>query len=166
MIVRGARPRKMVLSGPCSARARDARPQHRRHGPLQPGGTPRARPHCRFVLSFIRFIPYSLTYSIPLFLKRQCNRTVCGCTVRGARRAVARVVRRRRGGGEHATRPPPRRVGRLVSARSVGPARVWAQSTSGRPRLNESFCPGEPAGRNERGWRLGCSFVACRLCRL
>ena len=38
----------------------------------------RARSHCRFVLPFIRFIPDSLTYSVPLFLKRQCDRTLVG----------------------------------------------------------------------------------------
>jgi hypothetical protein len=32
-----------------------------------------ARSHCRFVLPSIRFIPDSLTYSVPLFLKRQCD---------------------------------------------------------------------------------------------
>jgi hypothetical protein len=36
----------------------------------------RARSHCRFVLPLIHFIPYSLTYSVPLFLKRQCYRTL------------------------------------------------------------------------------------------
>jgi hypothetical protein len=34
-----------------------------------------ARSHCRFVKPPIHFIPYSLTYSVPLFLKRQCDRT-------------------------------------------------------------------------------------------
>ena len=38
----------------------------------------RARSHCRFVLPFIYFIPESLTYSVPLFLKRQCDRTLRG----------------------------------------------------------------------------------------
>jgi hypothetical protein len=32
-------------------------------------------PHCRFALPPIYFIPASLTYSVPLFLKRQCGRT-------------------------------------------------------------------------------------------
>jgi hypothetical protein len=39
-------------------------------------GLLRARSHCRFVLPLIHFIPDSLTYSIPLFLKRQCDRTL------------------------------------------------------------------------------------------
>ena len=36
----------------------------------------RARSHCRFVLPLIHFIPDSLTYSAPEFLKRQCDRTL------------------------------------------------------------------------------------------
>jgi hypothetical protein len=36
----------------------------------------RARSHCRFVRPLIRFIPDSLTYSVPLVLKRQCDRTL------------------------------------------------------------------------------------------
>jgi hypothetical protein len=32
-------------------------------------------PHCRFVPPLIHFIPGSLTISVPLFLKRQCDRT-------------------------------------------------------------------------------------------
>ena len=39
-------------------------------------GTYRARSHCRFVLLFIRFTPDSLTYSVPLFLKGRCDRTL------------------------------------------------------------------------------------------
>ena len=58
------------------------------------GGT-RARSHCRFVQPLIHFIPDSLTYSVPLFLKRQCNRTLGGArrglAARQARRAVRRV---------------------------------------------------------------------------
>ena len=34
-----------------------------------PDGAPRARSHCRFLPPFIHFMPYSLTHSIPLFLK-------------------------------------------------------------------------------------------------
>jgi fructose-1,6-bisphosphatase I len=41
-----------------------------------PKGKLRARSHCRFVLSPIHFIPDLLTYSVPLFLKRQCDRTL------------------------------------------------------------------------------------------
>ena len=37
---------------------------------------PRARSHCRFVLPFIRFVPDSLIHSIPLWSKRQCDRTL------------------------------------------------------------------------------------------
>jgi MFS family permease len=39
-------------------------------------GTLRARSHCRFVPPLIHFIPDLLTYSVPLFLKRQCDRTL------------------------------------------------------------------------------------------
>jgi hypothetical protein len=38
-------------------------------------GERRAPSHCRFVLQHIHFMPDSLTYSVPLFLKRQCDRT-------------------------------------------------------------------------------------------
>jgi hypothetical protein len=38
-------------------------------------GEPRARSHCRFVPPLVRFIPDLLTYLVPLFLKRQCDRT-------------------------------------------------------------------------------------------
>ena len=38
----------------------------------------RARSHCRFAPPLIHFIPDSLTYSVPLFLKRQCDRTLGG----------------------------------------------------------------------------------------
>jgi hypothetical protein len=40
------------------------------------GGRPRARSHCRFVLPHIHFIPALRTYSVPQFLKRQCDRTL------------------------------------------------------------------------------------------
>ena len=36
----------------------------------------RARSHYRFVLPLIHFIPDSLTYSVPLFLRRQRDRTL------------------------------------------------------------------------------------------
>jgi hypothetical protein len=36
----------------------------------------RARSHCRFVPPLMHFIPDLLTYSSPLFLKRQCDRTL------------------------------------------------------------------------------------------
>jgi hypothetical protein len=52
--------------------------------PLERSGPPhragavrrRAQSHCRFVLPRVHFTPYSLTYSVPLFLKRQCDRTL------------------------------------------------------------------------------------------
>ena len=42
-----------------------------------PGRPIRARSHCRSVLPRIHFIPGSLIYSVPLFLKRQCDWTLC-----------------------------------------------------------------------------------------
>ena len=44
--------------------------------PQQPSGRPRARSHCRFAPPLIHFITDLLTYSVPLFLKRQCDRTL------------------------------------------------------------------------------------------
>ena len=49
----------------------------RRRGLRRRGGL-RARSQCRFVLLPIHFIPESLTSSIPLFLKRQCDQTLGG----------------------------------------------------------------------------------------
>jgi hypothetical protein len=39
-------------------------------------GTRRARSRCRFAPPLIHFVRDSLTYSVPLFLKRQCDRTL------------------------------------------------------------------------------------------
>ena len=41
-----------------------------------PDGANRARLHGCFVPPLIHFIPHSLTYSVHLFLKRQCDRTI------------------------------------------------------------------------------------------
>jgi hypothetical protein len=57
-----------------------------------PGGAARARSHCRFVPPLIHFIPDLLTRSAPLFLKRQCDRTL------GAARDGRRERRVRRHG--------------------------------------------------------------------
>jgi hypothetical protein len=46
-------------------------------------GAARARPRCRFAPQLIHFIPDSLTCSVPLFLKRQCERSL-GATFRWA----------------------------------------------------------------------------------
>jgi hypothetical protein len=56
----------------------------------------RARSHCRFVLLLIQFIPNSLTYSVPLYLKRQCDRTLFLGARRPARPRCA-LDRRREG---------------------------------------------------------------------
>jgi hypothetical protein len=42
------------------------------------GGGDRARSHCHFARPLVHFTPDSLTYSVPLFLKRQCDRTLGG----------------------------------------------------------------------------------------
>jgi hypothetical protein len=39
-------------------------------------GTRSARLHSRFVMPLIHFILYPRTYSVPLFLKRHCDRTL------------------------------------------------------------------------------------------
>ena len=41
-------------------------------------GGARARSHCRFVPPLVHFTPDLLTYSVPLFLKRQCDRNLGG----------------------------------------------------------------------------------------
>ena len=56
----------------------------------------RARSHCRFVLLLIQFIPESLTYSVPLILKRQCNRTPRRTTSASRTLGAACRTRRRR----------------------------------------------------------------------
>ena len=45
-------------------------------GPSAAGGDARARSRCRFALPLIHFIPDSRTYSVSLFLKRRCDRTL------------------------------------------------------------------------------------------
>jgi hypothetical protein len=68
-------------------------------GPETDAVTPRARSHCRFAPPLIHFIPESLTYSVPLFLKRQCDRTLgdAGDCIVGRRRVLQ--ARRDRGRG-------------------------------------------------------------------
>jgi hypothetical protein len=66
-----------------------AAPDHPDPGvPLQQAGDGlpgRAQSHCRFVPPLIHFIPDSLTYSVPCFLKRQCDRNpLPGLRLRGA----------------------------------------------------------------------------------
>ena len=73
------------------------------------GGEVRARSHCRFVQPPIHFIPDALTYSVPVFLKRQCDRTPGG----GAHGDAAFVVGvethpvlQRPNDGDHLVPPP------------------------------------------------------------
>jgi hypothetical protein len=49
-------------------------------------GAARARSHCRVAPPLIHFIPDSLTYSVPLSLKRQSDRTLGAATHRPRRR--------------------------------------------------------------------------------
>jgi hypothetical protein len=58
---------------------------HRRE-PRQPRGGARARPRCRFAPPLVHFPPYSLTYSVPRFLKWQYDRTLGGAAAAGGRR--------------------------------------------------------------------------------
>ena len=62
------------------------------------GGQRRARSQCRFVLPVTHFIPDSLTYSVPIFLKRRCDRTL-------GQRAPGAVAGDGGGGGVAASRP-------------------------------------------------------------
>ena len=55
------------------------------HGSARAEARARARPHPRFVLPLIHFIPDLLTYLVPLFLKRQCDRTLGTLTASGMR---------------------------------------------------------------------------------
>ena len=67
-------------------------------------GVGRARSHCRFVLLRIHFIPYLLTYLVPLFLKRQWDRTLGVDGVLGQRRpATSRATSEQAPGRD----PPP-----------------------------------------------------------
>ena len=68
--------RRAVRPGRVAGRARLL---GRREGPAAVGVQAldyTVRSHRHFVLSPIHFIPDLLTYSVPLFLKRQCDRTL------------------------------------------------------------------------------------------
>jgi hypothetical protein len=67
-------------------------PRGRAAGPPALQGLARARSHCRFVPPLIHFTPDSLRDLVPLFLKRQCDRTL-GLPAAGAR-GGQRVPRR------------------------------------------------------------------------
>jgi hypothetical protein len=54
------------------------RPPARRRGGQRERGGARARSHCRFVPPLIRFTLGSRTCSVPLIMKRQCDRTLGG----------------------------------------------------------------------------------------
>jgi hypothetical protein len=57
------------------------------------GARARARSHCRFVPPFIHFIPNSLSYSVPLYLKRQCDRTLGAGSFEDAQQARLMLIK-------------------------------------------------------------------------
>ena len=74
-----------MASPPMAIRARDSaravRQQERRGlADLLRLDLRRVLSHCRFVLPFIRFTPDVLRGSVPLFLKRQCDRTLASAS--------------------------------------------------------------------------------------
>jgi hypothetical protein len=70
---RSVTPRSAARTCRCGSRSRCRRPS--RACPPRRCGARTARSHWHFAAPRIRFIPDSLTYSVPLFLKRQCDRT-------------------------------------------------------------------------------------------
>jgi hypothetical protein len=63
-----------LIAPPRGARAGGQAPGGGRRAGAE--GARRARSHCRLVAPLIHFVPVLLTYSVPLFLKRQCDRTI------------------------------------------------------------------------------------------
>ena len=92
----------------------------------------RARSHCRFVAPLIQFISDPLAYSVLLFLKRQCDRTL----------AHGRRRRRRRSTAPTTTRAPTAGAGRSTYT-------SWALASS------TSHCPRESQSRLSGKARLG-----------
>ena len=68
-------------------------------------GRSRARSHCRFVLPLIQLIPEPLTYSVPLVLKRQCDRTLGRRPAKDQAPASSGPGSRGRGRGRRGGRP-------------------------------------------------------------
>ena len=88
--------------------------------PAAPGGPARARSHCRSALLLIHFTPDSRTHSVPLYLKRQCNRTLGSAQVDLQRRHGRRGRRERRGGRpRRQTQQALRAAALTAAARSV-----------------------------------------------
>ena len=118
--------------GHARRRARPARGGARgrrraREGALRGGGgeghrgDARARSHWRFAPPLIHFEPYSLPYSVPLFLNRQCDRTLGDARHRAAAHARAR--------GLHRPHPRARRPA------AAGLARCKTKIVQGWPKL-------------------------------
>jgi hypothetical protein len=102
-------------------------------GPTGRGrGGPRARSHCRFVPPLIHFIPDSLTYLVPLFLKRQCDRTLGGLRRFGGRGPGHRLHAGRRRHPRHGVRRLPARRAWQTRAPTASLWREWRCSESAR----------------------------------
>jgi hypothetical protein len=108
-------------------------------------GPPRARPRCRCAPSRIRCIPDSRTYSVPLFLTRQCNRNL------GPRQhdQEARAERR----AHEASSPRGRTRTRSLSTAYRPPQRIHCRSAAQSTLSNASegrppgaVLPGAPPG--------------------
>ena len=115
-------------------------------GESESGGGGGARTHCRFAPPLIHFTPCSLTYSAPLFLKRQCDRTL--------RRRRAQRGFRARGRRD---RPPPHRGDRgAVANRALGPGHGRQAHRQGGP--------GGAVGRGRRPTRSHVHYHRRPLC--
>jgi hypothetical protein len=129
------------------AHLQDAR--GRRFRPNRPGAR-RARSHCRFVLLLLHVIKDLLTYSVPPFLKRQCDRTL------GARQEVP-------GGVQHAG-PLLRYLPRPVR----GDRRIWSHcrfKSSGIEYVSESGIAGMSGGATRQCDRALGDRRRGRVCR-
>ena len=104
-----------------------------------------ARSHCRFVPPRVHFIPYLLTYSLSLFLKRQCDRILAG------RRARALASRGRWRSSSSTTTPPLRRS----SPTPPSPAQLRF-SRPNRWMFRRRWWSRRHRGHRRRLWRYSC----------
>jgi hypothetical protein len=120
-------------------------------------GRLRARSHCHFAPPSIRLIPDLLRYSVPLSLKRQCDRNLGRRSVRSLVRFGRRGCCDRRAAGEKDRRVGPE-VGptsafyRCVPTGTHGPTCIfWANLTA------FSRCSSTGAGPRPRrtSWSVG-----------
>ena len=120
---------------PLDVQAAEPRARGLRAATARRRGIGRARSHCRVVLPVIHFIPDLLTYSVPLFLKRQCDRTL----------GIGRGPRSRH---EPAGRPDASRV--RGAPRRGPPGRVFQ-----RPRYGRRACGGDELHAARHGTLYG-----------